>query len=268
MLETIAAYPYLGVAVVFLLCGMGLPLPEELVLIASGYVCHRFPDKASLVPMMAWCGGAILVGDLIPYVLGRVFGTRLLRIRWLRMVVTRRRLAQFDRWFRRRGDLVIFVARFLAGIRVVAFFTAGTMKMRWRRFLLLDGLGIAVIVPTLVYAGWSGAEVINSVIDWVSTVERGILWTAVGGSVLVLAWYWLARRRRARRLQARPAEAFVQPRIPPAAPSDDAAEAPADAPANAPDGEPAIGTEPSPAPPAGPGDGEHHPPSGPDRETL
>ena len=30
--------PYLGVALVFLLCGLGFPLPEEIVLLAAGYV--------------------------------------------------------------------------------------------------------------------------------------------------------------------------------------------------------------------------------------
>ncbi len=222
ILDAIADYPYVGVAIVFLLCGLGLPLPEELVLIAGGYVCHAFPEKASVPVMMAWCAGAILAGDLIPYVLGRVFGTRLLRIRWLRMFVTRQRLAKFDRWFRRRGDLVIFVARFLAGIRVVAFFTAGTMKMPWRRFLLLDGLGICLIVPTLVYLGWSGADVINSVIDWVGRVERGILWTTAGGAVVLLGWFWLRRRRLARARPAGPTETFIEPSQPPRPPENGA----------------------------------------------
>ena len=112
-------YPYLGAAILFLLCGMGLPLPEEIVLLAGGYVCAKWPDNATLWVMMLWCGGAILVGDLIPFVLGRTFGTRLLRVRWMRMLVTKRRLAMFDRWFRRRGDMVILIARFIAGLRVV-----------------------------------------------------------------------------------------------------------------------------------------------------
>ena len=129
LVETIAEYPYIGIAMVFAICAIGLPLPEELVLIAAGYVCAKFPEKASLHWMMIWCATSIVSFDLVPYLLGRVFGARLLRIRWLRVIVTRRRLADFDRWFRKRGDLVIFFARFLAGIRTIAFFTAGVMKM-------------------------------------------------------------------------------------------------------------------------------------------
>ncbi len=210
----ITEYPYVGVALVFLLCSIGVPLPEEIVLLAAGYVCARFPENAILHWMMLWCGGAILAGDLLPYVLGRVFGVRLLRLRWLRLLITKQRLASFDRWFRKRGDLVIFIARFLAGLRVVAFFTAGTMKMSWRRFLLLDGLGIVLIVPLLTWLGYHSATFIESMITTVQKVERGMLWGSLGGCVLLamLFWFWRKRRRPAR--QRQPAETFVQPQRP------------------------------------------------------
>jgi len=207
-------YPYLVVGVVFLLCGLGMPLPEEIVLLAGGYFCAKFPDQASLPWMMLWCAVAILMGDLIPFVLGRVFGARLLRLRWMRYLVTKQRLASFDRWFRRRGDLVILIARFLAGLRVVAFFTAGTMKMPWRRFLVLDGLGIVLMVPLLVWLGSRSAGFIDEMIETVKRVERGILWAAVGGGLVIGLWLWIWQRRRRAQRQGRPGEAFVQPQRP------------------------------------------------------
>lgn len=214
LVETFSAYPYLGVALVFAVCAIGLPLPEELVLIAAGYVCAKFPENAKFEWMMFWSAASLLAFDCIPYVLGRIFGARLLRIRWLRVVVTRRRLADFDRWFRRRGDLVIFFARFLAGIRTIAFFTAGVMKMPAQRFLLLDGLGIAIIVPLMVWLGHRGAGVIDDVIARVQAVERGLLWLLVGGGVTLLV-FWLWRRRK-QRLAAKggPTETFVEPQLP------------------------------------------------------
>ncbi len=214
IVAAIVANPYLAVAVLFVLCGLGLPLPEEIGLLAAGYVCAKFPDHAQLPWMMLWCAGAILVGDVVPFLLGRVFGVRLLRLRWLRYVVTKQRLASFDRWFRRRGDLVILIARFIPGIRVVAFFTAGTMKMSWPRFLCLDGLGIAMSVPLLTWLGYHSVGVIESVVDTVQRVERGILWTALAGLAVLGVWLWLWRRRRRLSRQQRPTETFVQPQRP------------------------------------------------------
>ncbi len=214
LVETFREYPYVGVALVFAICAIGLPLPEELVLIAAGYVCAKFPDNATVVGMMCWSAGSILSFDLVPYLLGRIFGARLLRIRWLRVVVTRKRLADFDRWFRRRGDLVIFFARFLAGIRTIAFFTAGVMKMPMRRFLLLDGLGISIIVPLMVWIGYRGAGVIDEVIARVQAVERGLLWLIVGGVVALGGYLLLRRRARRRAAGAGPTETFVEPQLP------------------------------------------------------
>lgn len=214
IVQTIADYPYLGVVLFFLICGLGAPLPEELVLIAGGYICAKFPDKAQVGWMMAWCGASILAFDLLPFILGRVFGARIMRLRFLRFTFTRKRLAQFDRWFRRRGDLVIFLARFLAGIRVIAFFTAGTMKMRWSRFLLLDGLGIVIIVPLMVWLGYSGAGVIDEVIAQVQAVERGILWLVGGGALLAFLWFGFWRRGRRRRSYRGPRETYIEPRLP------------------------------------------------------
>jgi membrane protein DedA with SNARE-associated domain len=214
IITAMTEYPYLVVAAVFLLCGLGLPLPEEIVLLAGGYFCAKFPDKADLHWMMVWCAVAILAGDLLPFILGRVFGARLLRLRWMRYLVTKQRLASFDRWFRRRGDLVILIARFLAGIRMVAFFTAGTMKMPGRRFLLLDGLGIVLMVPLLLWAGSSSAAYIDKMITTVQKVERGILWGAIGGGAVIGLWIWVWQRRRRQQQQGRPGEAFVEPQLP------------------------------------------------------
>ncbi len=212
--QLITDYPYIGVAAIFLLCGLGLPLPEEIVLLAAGFVCAKYPDNAKLLPMMGWCGSAILVGDMIPFLLGRIFGVRLLRLRWLRYFITKQRLATFDRWFRRRGDMVIVISRFLAGLRMVAFFTAGAMKMRWTRFLFLDGLGIVLMVPLLTWIGFSSAGFIEEAIAWVEKVERGLLWGTVGGALVLALGLWWWRRRRQQKQRSEMTETFVQPKKP------------------------------------------------------
>lgn len=206
--------PYLWVAVAFVLCGLGLPLPEEIGLLAVGYFCHESPHLATLPSMMLVSSGAILTGDLLPYLGGRLFGVRLLRLRWLRFYVNKQRLARLDLWFRRRGDMVILIARFIAGLRVVAFFFAGSMRMGAGRFLLLDGLGIAMVVPAFSWLGYRGAPYIKDVIAQVQQVERGLLWSLFGLLVLGLCWYGLWRRRQRLRAEQRPTEAFVQPQQP------------------------------------------------------
>ncbi len=210
LIETFGDHPYLGVSIVFLLCGLGLPLPEEIVLVSAGYLC--FKGLAEQYPMMLVCTAAILVGDLVPFALGRHFGTRLLRLRPMRFIISPQRLARFDRWFRRRGDLVIFFSRFIAGIRVVAYFTAGTMKMGWGRFIFLDMAGILLIAPPLVLVGNVFGATIEDAVVKITQVEKGILYTVlIAGTVLGL-WTWLRWRSRQRSLVGLPGETYVEPR--------------------------------------------------------
>ena len=205
--------PYLAVALLFILCGLGLPIPEEIVLVSAGFLVYQ--QQATYPRMVMVCAGAILVGDVVPFVLGSLFGPRLLRLRWMRFVISRQRLATFDRWFRRRGDMVILVARFVPGLRVVAFFTGGTMRMRWGRFLLLDMVGITLTAPTFVFVGKHFGDKIEEAFRFVQRVESSLLYLAIGGGVLAGAWYWLRARARRRRAAVTPRETFVGPRVPP-----------------------------------------------------
>jgi membrane protein DedA with SNARE-associated domain len=170
LVATFSSHPYAGCALLFLLCGLGLPLPEEIVLLFAGYVC--FEGLADREAMMAVCCGAILLGDVIPFFLGRRYGPRLLRIRLLRILITPQRLARFDRWFRRRGELVVFFSRFIAGIRVVCYFTAGTMRMAWLKFLALDLAGILLIGPLLVWVGHHYGGTIRAAIARMQKIAR------------------------------------------------------------------------------------------------
>jgi len=214
LVEFFTSYPYLGVLIIFLLCGLGLPLPEEIVLMAAGFICYSHPEVATVHWMIVACACSILLGDAVPYALGRIFGTRLLRLRPLRMFVTRDRLATFDKWFSKRGDLVIFIARFIPGIRVVAFFTAGTMKMTWRRFVFLDGLGILMLVPLLVYLPYRFGGAIEELVRQVKTWERGLLWTALAGICIAGLWWWIHKRRTRKAATLRPEDTFVEPTEP------------------------------------------------------
>ena len=50
LVETFTAHPYLAAAVVFLICGMGFPLPEELVLATEASTTSEVPTRPQSVP--------------------------------------------------------------------------------------------------------------------------------------------------------------------------------------------------------------------------
>ena len=144
-------FGYLAPFLVLLLCGVGLPLPEEVSLIGAGVLVHR--GEVRFVPIAMLCGLAILLGDSVPFWLGRRYGLAALRVRWVARMVHPERFARLQRRFEEHGNWATFVCRFFAGVRIPGYFVAGMMGMSYPRFLLLDALGVLISVPASVYLG-------------------------------------------------------------------------------------------------------------------
>ncbi len=144
-------FRYVGPFVVLLLCGVGLPLPEEVTLIGSGILVYR--EEVEFVPIVLVCSAAILIGDSIPFLLGRRYGLSALKIRWVARIVHPERFARIERKFEEHGNWAVFLCRFFAGVRIPGYFVGGTMGMPYARFLLLDTLGVVISVPLSIYLG-------------------------------------------------------------------------------------------------------------------
>jgi membrane protein DedA with SNARE-associated domain len=149
---------YLVPFTVLLLCGLGLPLPEEVTLIGSGLLVYQ--GRADFTTICLVCAAAILLGDSIPYWLGRRYGKSALRVRWVRQILHPERFEILERRFEAHGNWAIFTCRFLPGIRIPGYFTAGMFGMKYARFILLDALGVAISVPTSIFLGrWFGDSI-------------------------------------------------------------------------------------------------------------
>ena len=144
-------FSYSGPFLVLLLCGLGLPLPEEVTLIGSGVLLHL--GEVSFVPISVVCGVAILLGDSVPFWLGRRYGMNALHVKWVARIVHPERFTRLRTRFEEHGVWATFACRFFAGIRIPGYFVAGTMGMRYSRFLLLDALGVLITVPLSIYLG-------------------------------------------------------------------------------------------------------------------
>lgn len=149
--QSFSDWPYLAPFLVLLACGLGLPLPEEVTLIGSGLLLHR--GQVEFLPITVVCATAILIGDSVPFWLGRRFGMSALRIGWVKRIVHPERFSRLERRFEEHGNQATFACRFFAGIRIPGYFLAGTMGMRYPRFLLLDALGVLISVPVSIYLG-------------------------------------------------------------------------------------------------------------------
>ncbi len=142
---------------VLILCGLGLPLPEDVVLISAGALGQI--DGRSWLSVSGVMYAGVMIGDSTIFLTGRYLGQRLLATHWFQRYLSPAKQERVEAYFHRFGSMVLFVARFLPGLRAPVFFTAGSMKVRYWKFLFFDGLAALISVPFFVWLGhWLWAE--------------------------------------------------------------------------------------------------------------
>ncbi len=193
---------YLIIFGILLACGIGLPLPEDIPLIATGYLI--WDGTMNWAPALAVTVAGVLFGDTLLFYLGRKVGKRILRQHKFQTVFPPHRVRRAGAYFRKYGDKLIFFARFVAGLRAVVFFMAGSLKVRYSRFLLLDGLAALISVPAWVVLGYGlghffGDE-ISEILKRVKEVK--IAFSIVIGIVLVSVGVRLYRNYRSKKKKA------------------------------------------------------------------
>lgn len=203
VLEYLRRFEYLAMFGILVLCGLGLPIPEEVTLIASGFAVGW--DWADYFLSCAACTAGILTGDSIIFAVGRYFGRSFFSSRVVRWFLPKKRQARVRRAFYRHGKKTVFFARFVTGIRIGVYAYAGQNGMRWQRFLFLDFLGCMVSVPTSIWVGKFAAqgladpeqatEKAHEILGKGHTVLYAILAVLVGSFFLHYLWnYWRDRR--------------------------------------------------------------------------
>lgn len=187
---------------VLLLCGLGLPVPEDITLLLMGYMTWLpLPDGsprpyADVGVAVAVGLAGVMIGDGFMFTLGRRLGVRLVD-RWpFSRILGGGRLEKAADFLRQHGAKVLFSARFMPGLRSVVFFTSGTLGISLGRFLLYDGLAALLSVPALVVSAWYWGAEFQMVVDKARQAEHGVLIV-----IMTVAGLWLAKslwsRRRA-----------------------------------------------------------------------
>ena len=187
---------YLAVFIALMICGAGLPLPEDITLVAGGVIAGL--GYANVHAMVALAMFGVLLGDCAIFLLGYRHGARILQWRFVARILTPARYAKVQEKFHRYGNRVLFIARFLPGMRTTIYLTAGmTHRVSFLRFLLLDGSAALISVPFWVYLGFFGADNHQRLLMWMHRGQAS-LWIVLGILLLVLLISWWRHRRRAR----------------------------------------------------------------------
>ena len=120
---------YVAIVLILALSGVGLPLPEEVTIVAAGVLSS--PAVGKLEPTLAFiaCLAGALLGDSLMYGVGRYLGKAYLRKhRWFSKLLHAERERQMETLLQRNGLKVFLLARFLVGVRSPIYLAAGIVS--------------------------------------------------------------------------------------------------------------------------------------------
>jgi membrane protein DedA with SNARE-associated domain len=185
--------PYFVIVGILLLCGLGLPIPEDVTLFAGGLLAYYGVTQVWMMMFAALVG--VLAGDSIIFWLGAKYGRKLTK-KWIfHKLLPDDRLDAVKEKFHARGNKLIFAARFMPGLRAPIFFSAGTLHLPYRVFLFYDGLAALLSVPAIIGAVYFFGDHLEQVVRYVQTAQHGILGVIVAVVLLMIAkWYFSHRK--------------------------------------------------------------------------
>lgn len=211
LLNLLSKFTYFALAGLLIIAGCGVPIPEDMPLILSGYLCnsHWGPfngARAHLAPniwVMSTVGLlAMLAGDSILYFIGRHgIDSKNIIARHVRKVLNSKRRTWIEQHFARYGDVTLFIGRFMPGVRAGIFAFCGIAGMSYLRFVIIDGLAGLISVPTLIWLGHWQAHHLNQFLAKVAEFKHW-LYGAAAVALIIGGIVFIIHRRRQAKIRA------------------------------------------------------------------
>ncbi len=189
LLTWISHYGYLGLFLLLVLGIVGLPVPDETLLVFSGYLISKGRLHPALTLLCGFCGSAS--GISLSYLIGKTFGYGFVQRYGGYVHLSPERVDRINRWFHRIGHWLLTIGYFVPGVRHFTAITAGMSNLDYRTFAAFAYPGAALWVSSFLALGYFVGD------NWQAAfalVHRYMLIAGLG-AVLIGAIVWWVRRR-------------------------------------------------------------------------
>ncbi|MCL5978791.1 MAG: DedA family protein [Nitrospirae bacterium] len=157
--SVIQNFPYPGLFILPILGSLGLPVPEEAILILCGVMISK--KVVEPVPAFLMVYSGVLLSDFIIFSFGKKYGRMLATHKKLHRLLPPEKLAAIEAKFKKFGPYLILFGRHLIGFRAQLFLVSGIMGIHPRTFILMDAVAAAITVSIMLAAGYTGVDLIS-----------------------------------------------------------------------------------------------------------
>jgi membrane protein DedA with SNARE-associated domain len=191
---------YLAVAGVIGVESFGVPAPGQTIMVAAAIYAGAGRLNVFAVGAIAFV--AAVLGDNVGYWIGVRGGRRLVHRFGKYIFITPERLERAERFFARRGNRIVVVARFIDGLRQLNGVIAGITAMPWRTFLIYNTIGAAL------WVGWwtTISYFLGTHLVVIMEHAHRYKWWAIALVAIAVTTYITLHVRHVRRRRARAAE--------------------------------------------------------------
>ncbi|XGC79625.1 DedA family protein [Bdellovibrio bacteriovorus] len=154
---------YAALIGMMMLSAVGFPLPEEVTLISVGILAfmganpEHFPPPYPGAPVVnvhtasIIAFTAVVTSDFVIYLLGRVFGRKLLYHPRVHKFFPEDMMKRVEEWTHKYGAYACGIFRFTPGLRFPGHLACGMLHYPAWKFLVIDGIAALISVPTQIY---------------------------------------------------------------------------------------------------------------------
>lgn len=172
---------------------VGVPLPDEAVLLTVGFLAHE--GTIQLAPAMACAAAGAVIGASVSYTVGLRLGRPVVARIAARVGIKGERLESAEGWMRRRGGVGVFITRVLPIARNVASYAAGIAAIPPKVFYPAMVSGSVIWCVTVLAVGDTVGSHYRSILRVGSRSVLVAVALVVVGVLGWLAWSWLRRRQ-------------------------------------------------------------------------
>jgi membrane protein DedA with SNARE-associated domain len=189
ILQWLTQYGYLGLFALLVLGIVGLPIPNETLLVFSGYLISRGRFHPILTFVTAFLGS--ICGISFSYLIGRTLG-RNVAVRFGKPFgITHKQLDRVHLWFQKTGEWFLAFGYFIPGVRHVTALVAGISHLNFMAFALFAWSGALVWVAAFLSLGYFVGE------NWqqaVGFIEKYTYLVVVLAGLIAFGYWWLRRK--------------------------------------------------------------------------
>ncbi len=187
----IDAVGYSGIVFLMAAESANIPIPSEAIMPFAGFLVARGELNILWVAIAGTLGNWL--GSSLSWWVGVRYGKKFVHKFGKYVWLNERHLDQAELWFRKYGDVSVFVGRLLPIVRTFISLPAGFAKMNYTKFSIYTILGAFPFCYLLTWLGFKLGERWEDLRQYFHYLD----FVVVGGVLVLIIWIILRKKKKA-----------------------------------------------------------------------